>query len=211
MAIDPQTEQELIQEAVAGDRAALQGLLLAHYREIENIVRRRFNSELAAHLEVEDVVQDVLVDVHRGISHFKDGDSGNFNAWLQRIAENRVIDTVRHFRRLKRTGASHADGALHGQSRESLDSVWEWLSAAQSSPDRNLRRKEAREMAQICLAGLNEDQRHAVSAFYFEHKDACEIGNELNRSPAAVRELLRRARKRLAELFGTASAWLSSR
>ncbi len=70
---------------------------------------------------------------------------------------------------------------------------------------------EAREAVQVCLARLDEDQRQAIVAFYFEHQETDQIANRMNRSPGAVRELLRRARANLAKDLETASKWLSSR
>src|SRR5262245_60162518 len=103
MAVDPHRGKHLLSAAVAGDRAALQGLLLIHYAEIDSAIRRRFSQELAAHVEVEDLIQDALVDVYRGIGTYRDTAEGSFAAWLDRIAENRVIDTVRRYRRHKRS------------------------------------------------------------------------------------------------------------
>ena len=46
-------------------------------------------------------------------------------------------------------------------------------------------------------------------AHYFNHLDTGEIAARMNRSPGAVRELLRRGREGLRELMGTASIWLT--
>jgi RNA polymerase sigma factor (sigma-70 family) len=96
-------------------------------------------------------------------------------------------------------------------SDESLDSVWEWVFSESNPPDRPARRREEREAVQVCLARLQEDQREAVIAFYFEQRNTHEIAERMNRSPGAVRELLRRARANLAKDLGTASKWLSAR
>ena len=110
----------------------------------------------------------------------------------------------------KRGGqAVHLD--VHRLADESLDNVWEWVFAASNPPDRPVRFEEAREAVQVCLARLAEDQREAVVAHYFEHKDTQEIAECMARSPGAVRELLRRARANLANGLGAASKWLSSR
>jgi RNA polymerase sigma factor (sigma-70 family) len=213
VALDAQAQCDLIQKASAGDQGALQGLLLAHYDEIEATIRHQFSPELAAHLEIDDLVQEVLVDVHRGISLYQEREHGGFVPWLKRIAENCVIDTVRHYRRQKRGGGRQRVGITAGDPTDSIDSLWEWICADTdaNSPYRILRNKEAREMVQICMAGLNDDQRQAVAAYYFDHMNADQISEKMNRSPAAVIELLRRARTNLGKLLGTASAWLSSR
>jgi RNA polymerase sigma-70 factor (ECF subfamily) len=211
MANAPKSESDLIQAAVAGDRAALQGLLLTHYKVIEATVRARFSPELAAHVEVEDLIQETLVKAHRGITLFRENEQGTFSAWLRSVAENCVIDAVRHFRRLKRGGGRGHINTSGGAVSESSEAIWEWVCADSDTPYRASRIKEVREMVQVCVAELKDEQRRAVVAHYFDHMDPDEIGKEMDRSSAAVRELLRRARKKLSELFGTASAWLSSR
>ncbi|REK08467.1 MAG: RNA polymerase sigma factor [Planctomycetota bacterium] len=206
----PADEEELVAKAVAGDRAALQGLLLMHYETIETTVRARFTKELAAQLEVDDLIQEVLVDVHRGIGSYASREGSSFKAWLRRVAENRIIDTVRRYQRLKRSGRRRRVD-VHRPSSEMLDSVLEWIFTDSDPPDRPARHEEARQAIQVCIAGLKPEQRDAVTAHYFEHLDTSEIAERLGRSSGAVRELLRRARENLKSLLGSASAWLSSR
>jgi len=210
MPVDQEKSRHLLQQALAGDRAALQGLLMLHYDEIEAAVRPRFSSELAARMECEDLIQNVLLDVYRGIGSYREVDGTSFGAWLQRICEHCVVDTVRHIRRQKRGGRFEQTEGQRRPTDESLEAIWGWLCADENPPDRPVRREEARQAIQVCLAGLQPDQREAVTAHYFEHRDTSEIAERLGRSPGAVRELIRRARENLKRLLGTASAWLSS-
>jgi RNA polymerase sigma-70 factor (ECF subfamily) len=204
------SDDELITRAVAGDKVALQSLLLIYYSEIEATIRQNLGSRLAAKVEVQDLMQDVLTSIYQEIDHFSPTESGSFRAWLNRIAANRVVDAARKLGRAKRGGqAQHLD--IHRLASESLDSVWDWVFSESNSPDRPARRREEREAVQVCLARLQDDQREAVIAFYFEQRDTQEIAQRMNRSPGAVRELLRRARANLAKDLGAASKWLSSR
>jgi RNA polymerase sigma-70 factor (ECF subfamily) len=211
MGAQPDSSLHLLPKAVAGDRAALQVLLLAHFSAVESAVRARFSPELAAHLEIEDLIQEVLVDVHRGIKTYRETENANFVAWLRRVAENRIVDTVRRLRRLKRGGERRRLAPEPCHPGESLDDIWEWVYRDSNPPDRPLRREEARHAIQICLAGLPADQREAIVAHYFEHLDTNEVARRMGRTAGAVRELMRRARQNLSKLLGTASAWLSSR
>ena len=181
-------QYDLIHSAVAGDRVALQSLLLIHYAEIETTVRNSLGTELAAKLEVQDLMQEVLVAAYKEIDRFTPTDTGSFRAWLKRIAENRVIDAARRNKRIKRGGqAQHLD--LNRSATESLDNVWDWVFAESNPPDRPLRREEAREAIQVCLARLAEDQRAVVIAFYFDHQETQEIAKKLGRTPGAVPSL----------------------
>jgi RNA polymerase sigma-70 factor (ECF subfamily) len=203
-------EDQLIRSAIAGDNTALQSLLLIHYADIEATIRQNLGSRLAAKVEVQDLMQDVLTAVYQEIGRFTVEESGSFRGWLKRVTTNRVIDAARRFRRAKRGG----EIVLLDNQRlaaESLDDVWNWVVSDSNPPDRPARRREAREAVQVCLARLPADQRAAVVAYYFEHRDARDIAVRLDRSPGAVRELLRRARANLAKDLGAASKWLSAR
>lgn len=203
-------EQELIASAIAGDKVALQSLLLIHYSEIEATIRQNLGSSLAAKVEVQDLMQDVLTSVYQEIGRFSLRETSSFRAWLKRIAKNRVADAARKLQRYKRGGrAYHLD--IQGFATESLDGMWDWVFADSNPPDRPARRHEEREAVQICLARLQHDQREAVIAFYFEQQSTQDIAQSMNRSQGAVRELLRRARANLAKDLGTASKWLSAR
>jgi RNA polymerase sigma-70 factor (ECF subfamily) len=211
MVVDDAEMAAMLREAVAGNRLALQKLLLHYYPLIEATVRRGFHGDLAAKVQPEDVVQDALVDVWRGIGGFQGRDIGEFVEWLRRVAENCLADNARYFRRAKRGGQARHVPMVAPSDGESLDEIWDWLCHDSSPPDRPLRQEEVRQAIQVCLAQLNADQRDAVLALYFEHLDVAEIANRMGRSPGAIRELLRRTRVRLKKLLGSASAWLSSR
>jgi RNA polymerase sigma-70 factor (ECF subfamily) len=204
------SQEDLITNAVAGDNVALQSLLFMHYSDIETTVRQNLGADLAAKVEVQDLMQEVLLAAYQEIGHFAPSDAGSFRAWLKRIATNRVVDAARKFGRAKRGGqAAHI--AIHRSATESLDEIWEWVFSESNPPDRPARRREAHEALQVCLARLENGQREAVVAHYFEAKDVQQVAKRMDRSPGAVRELLRRARANLAKDLDTASKWLSSR
>jgi RNA polymerase sigma-70 factor (ECF subfamily) len=155
-------------------------------------------------------MQDVLTSIYQEIGSFSPAESGSFRAWLNRVATNRVVDAARKLGRAKRGGrALHLD--VERFATESLDGVWHWVFSDSNTPDRPARRREEREAVQVCLARLQNDQREAVIAFYFEQRSTQEIAECMNRTPGAVRELLRRARANLAKDLGAASKWLSAR
>ena len=183
------TEAELVENAVAGDKVALQSLLMIHYQDIEATIRQNLGAGLAAKVEVQDLMQDVLTSVYQEITRFAPCDTGSFRAWLKRVATNRVVDAARKFSRAKR-GGQVIQLDIHRLATESLDGVWDWVFNESNPPDRPARSREAREAVQVCLARLRDDQREAVIAFYFEHQETRQIARRMGRSPGAVRELL---------------------
>ncbi len=89
VATDDVTDVELVQQAQAGDRVALEKLVLRHQAWIYNIaVRMVFQPA-----DAEEVAQEVLVKVITQLSTFR-GES-KFRTWLYRIAANHVLNMKR--------------------------------------------------------------------------------------------------------------------
>src|SRR5258706_15971081 len=82
-------DAELVEQAMNGDRAALEKLILRHQAWIYNIsIRIVFEPH-----DAEDVAQEVLVKVITKLSTFK-GDC-KFRTWLYRIPANHVLNMRR--------------------------------------------------------------------------------------------------------------------
>jgi RNA polymerase sigma-70 factor, ECF subfamily len=83
----------VLDAARAGDSAALETLLVAHYDRVHAVCRRMLGNEADA----VDAAQDALLSAVRSISRF-DGRS-SFGTWLYRIATNACLDELRRRRR----------------------------------------------------------------------------------------------------------------
>jgi RNA polymerase sigma factor (sigma-70 family) len=91
------SDNELVEQAKNGDRAALEKLVLRHQAWIYNIaVRMVFHPQ-----DAEEVTQEVLVKVITKLSTFK-GES-KFRTWLYRIAANHVLNMKRRSAETKAT------------------------------------------------------------------------------------------------------------
>jgi RNA polymerase sigma factor (sigma-70 family) len=84
-------DADLVQQALGGDREALEALILRHQAWVYNIaVRMVFRPQ-----DAEEVTQEVLVKVVTKLSTFK-GES-SFRTWLYRIAANHVLNMKRQW------------------------------------------------------------------------------------------------------------------
>ena len=63
-------EQALIESAMAGDQAALERLLLAHYDDLERRIRGKLPPKLQSVQAVEDILQLTFIQAFRDISRF---------------------------------------------------------------------------------------------------------------------------------------------
>src|SRR5262245_37152255 len=85
------TDTALVAQAIGGDRAALERLVLRHQAWVYNIaVRMVFRPQ-----DAEEITQEVLVKVITKLSTFK-GES-TFRTWLYRIAANHVLNMKRRW------------------------------------------------------------------------------------------------------------------
>lgn len=158
--------------AQAGDRAAYDALL----RECVPLVRATARRQGVAPESLDDVVQDVLLTVHRA-RHTYDP-ARPFDAWLNGIARHRAIDALRR-------GGRHQARELHAP-----EAYEGYADPAEGAPAVTERRDLAKRVWDA-VAALPARQREAVEAMM--RADAP------GRSSGAVRVSLHRAIKSLRD------------
>jgi RNA polymerase sigma-70 factor (ECF subfamily) len=203
-------EQQLVEKAVAGDRAALERLLLDCYEPLLRRIEPRMPPALRGVMGAEDIVQQTFAQVFRDIGKFESRDDASPLAWMTTIAENRLRDAIRNHGRKKRGGDLQrvGGGGAHG---EPTSDFIEMISGRGHTPSKSLARREAIQAIQVALAGLPDDYRQAVQLRYFDKHSLEETARLMNRTTGAVRGLLDRAKKKMEEALGRASTYLSTK
>lgn len=138
------------------------------------------SAALRARVEPEDVAQEVLLAVHRGLDAFEGDDDRAFMAWVFRIAANRIRDLADHF------------GA---QKRQAVDRP----ANTQTSPSAHALRRESSARVVAALADLPEDYRAVIRLRRLEEMDVPRVASVMGRSENAVRVLYCRAIQALRE------------
>ncbi|MGE0608103.1 MAG: RNA polymerase sigma factor [Pirellulales bacterium] len=200
----------LVDLAVAGDRVALERLLLAHYDDLARRIGGKLPPRLRSTLAVEDILQLTFFQAFRDISRFEQRSDATFGDWLTRIAENRLHDAIKQHDCQKRGGelqrvedAVCADG--------SISSLWDWIATGDSSPGSVVARGEALQALQAALDSLSTDQRAAIQMRLLEGKSLEETATALGRTPDAIRGLVHRGKQELLIAMGRASRWLKTK
>jgi RNA polymerase sigma-70 factor (ECF subfamily) len=161
---------QLMVRAQAGDQAAYRRLLKAIVPVIRGLVRRKIHQDEAL---VEDVVQDVLLTVHR-VRHTYDPDRP-FLPWLATLASARAIDALR------------ARGRR--QSWEVLDEE-----AVYAHPDKSTADKHGdRQQLDRLLSRLPVRQRQVVELVHLTEMSLVDAAAASSTTLAAVKSLLHRA------------------
>lgn len=176
MTLDQTTQ--LLASALGGDDDA-RGALLERLRpRIVLWVTARMSPALKAKVDPEDVAQDVLLAVHRGLDGFEVRGHAAFLGWLFRVAENRIRDQIDHWSAQKRKPP-------------------EPMTFTQTSPVTAADRKERVGVVRRALDELPEDYREVIRLRRFQELESSEVARIMDRSENAVRVLYCRALKAL--------------
>lgn len=200
-------EEQLINQAKAGDKLAIGQLLFKAYDDLSIFLRPRIPAAMKRHLGVDDLIQLVFARAFLDIANFEYRGEGSFQAWLRSIGEFRLKDATKEMQRKKRGG----DRIQVDAARNSAVDVMAMLTANDPTASRVLRHHEAEQAMRLAIAELTDDYREVIRLRYFEMKSIQETAKLMDRTEASVRALTDRAKKQLREALGRISAYLSSR
>lgn len=200
-------EENLLHAAVGGERAALEELLLTHYDRLARFIVPKLPPELRGSVGVEDVLQETFVRAAQGITQFAPAGPDAFFRWLARIAEHRLIDLLRAQRTAKRGGGRAA--AQPAEWETSLVDLLGQLAGHERTPSHTAARQEAVEAVQAQLEQLPEDYRTVLRLRYVEGLPVAAIGERMGLTKAAAQMLCHRALRRMRDLLGPDSSFLS--
>jgi RNA polymerase sigma-70 factor (ECF subfamily) len=199
-----------VASAIAGDRVALEWLLLAHYDDLARRIGTKLPVRLRSTQAVEDILQLTFFQAFRDIGRFQPRPGATFGDWLRRIADNRLYDAIKQHDRKKHGGdlrRIHEDERTDG----SVLSLWECIAAGDTSPGSVAAQCEALHALQVALAALPSDQRTAIQLHLLDGKSLDETAAALGRTPEAVRGIVYRGKQALLASMGRASLWLKSK
>ena len=193
---------ELVLRAVAGDEAALTGLLEVHGLEVRGALERSYRRRLSGEVDLDDVMQVTYLEAFLRIRGFVPAGPEAFRAWLKRIAENNIRDAIR-----KTNGVGHARGLGMPSPDGSLDRGGVDSVACTSSPSQTARNDDASRLLEDALQQLPDDYERVLRLYDLNGLSGPEVARVMGRSHGAVKMLVARARDRLGELLGSASKY----
>jgi RNA polymerase sigma-70 factor, ECF subfamily len=202
------SEQALVEQAIAGERLALERLLVLHARRLSHHLQPKIPEVLWGVVDVDDILQQTFLQVFRDIRTFEPAGQGSFYAWLRGIAENRLFDCIRQHKRKKRGGDFKRQvGGGRGQS--SAADILDLLSGGGSTPSVSVARQEVIDAIQIGVACLPDDQRKAIQLHCLEGRSLDETAQLMNKTSGAVRALVHRGKLKLQDQLDRSALWLS--
>jgi len=184
----PTSTFTLLEQAKAGDEAALSRAFEKYRRRLTVLVHFKLSPGARTFADVEDIVQEVCLRAFRDLDRFSYQSPGSFLRWLSSIADHAIVDRVRYRNRACRAGD---EVRLRSESNplgpEPADT---------KTPSRLLAQQEAVERLLARLERLPEDYREAIVMAKIEGLSTGEMAERLGKSREAVALLVYRALKR---------------
>ena len=172
----------LMAAAQAGDRLAYERLLRDCVPHVKRVARRTgVRPE-----NLDDVVQDVLITVHRARQTYDPARS--FTNWLSAIAQRRAIDHLRQRGRQDRREVSD---------EPSYDAYPDGAATPEGALERDGRERDIKG----AVAALSPGQREAVELLAVRQRSLAEAAAETGKTKGALKVNLHRALKTLRARF----------
>ena len=146
----PSAEEQLVQQAKAGDVVAWEQLIVRYQGSLQDHIRYRYDHRLGAEISPEDILQEALLQAWLDIKSLKQTAPASFLAWLKAVADRRMSDALKSQQRLKRGGQLRraANWIAHGSA--SWHDLLDALPAEAQTASSILSRKESARAAGGC-------------------------------------------------------------
>jgi len=188
-ATQDQTWRALMGAALRGDRVAYEQLL----RQIMPYVRARARRLCAHPADLEEIVQDCLLTVHRVRLTY---DSRRpFKPWLAAIVERRSIDALRRRRRIGQLQAEQISSSEGFEARADTDE------APDAAVAREFDGAQAAARVALLLQRLPPRQREALEMLKVRQMSLAEASLTTGQTTSALKVNVHRGLKRLRELL----------
>lgn len=185
------TDAELLQQIAERDPSGLEALAERH----GDMLRRLLGRLTGWHHDAEDLLQEVLLSVWNHAHRYRElrtDQTGTCEAWLKRLATNRVRNhyrTVNRFQRKLWRYATFGGGPQHASKHSSASTAGE---SELEEFDQGLAQAVRR---------LSMRDRTLIVLFYLEELDASEVAEIVGVRTSTVHVQLHRARQRLKKLL----------
>ncbi len=197
----PRTE-EMLDECRRGESEAVERLLGAYREPLRRMIGLRLDPALAARLDASDVVQDVLVEVHRRLSDYLRNPVMPFPLWLRHIAQDHLIDAHRRHRVARRRSMDREQPLAGRLGDESSFELAGQLLDHERTPASEAVSRELQRRLETAVAALPDADREVILLRHGEQLSNQETAAALGTTEAAASmRYLRAVRKLRAALL----------
>lgn len=191
---DARSDGDLLRASRSGDATALETLLARHYAMVHGFIRLRVDPATRQRESVSDLVQSVCREVLARADAFDYRGERAFRAWLCEAALRKIRDR-RHYHRAQRRDPGREVAPIDDHGWADLADTYRTT----FDPARRVLRDEAVQQLEAAMDELTDEQREAITLRQLCGLPYADIAARTGRVETAVRQLVSRARARLAE------------
>lgn len=194
----------LLREARAGDDAARDELFTQCRNYVALVARTQVESWMNAKVDASDLVQQTLLEAHRGFADFRGATEAEWLAWLRQILAHNTHDFIRRFRTDKRRVGreQRLDAPLDGPG----GSLFHDPPDGGETPSQYIAQQEREIELANAISQLSDDHREVIVLRNLQRLSFNEVAERMDRSRPAVQMLWMRAVRKLEELLRESSA-----
>lgn len=153
------------------------------WNEIEVRLRPYVARRVASAADVDDIVQEIFVRIHRGVAGLRDGE--RFGGWVYRIAESVIVDSARARARQPSPRAEVPEPRPIDPTEGAAEELQEALG----------------ECVALFIARLPSPYREAITLTELEGLTQKDAADMLNISISGMKSRVQRGRERIRDMF----------
>lgn len=191
--------------ARAGDDAARDELFAKCRNYVALIARTQVESWMRTKIDASDLVQQTLLEAHRGFDEFRGGTETEWLAWLRMILNHNAHDFIRRYKTDKRHIGREVQ--MQQTAPDQSESFFHDPPGPEGTPSQIIVQREREIELADAIAQLTDDHREVIILRNLQRLPFDEIADRMNRSRPAVQMLWMRAIRKLQQQLagGTAS------
>jgi RNA polymerase sigma-70 factor (ECF subfamily) len=189
--------EALLERARVGDASAAEELLARCRSYLATVARAQVETWLQAKVDASDIVQQTLLEAHRGFRQFQGTSEAEWLSWLRRILARNAADFVRQYRG---TAKRQVGREVSLAAKAGTSSVLQFEPAgAEETPSAQLIRRERQLELAAALDRLSHDYREVIMLRNLQRLPFDEVARRMGRSRPAAQMLWMRAIHKLQQ------------
>ena len=149
----------LVRAAQGGDEPSLEELFTRYLPRVRHIVALRTGKRVRQFVGLDDIVQEVLLKVFRGLDRFEQRTEGSFRNWLAVCVECEIRDQRRRADAKKRGAGKVRRRGYHAQGSTFLSTIFKGKGP---TPSQVVRGKELEIKIEEALLNMPKHYREAI-------------------------------------------------
>lgn len=196
---DSKETQVLITKARKGDESAARRLLALYHTRLRARLQRQMDHVMRSKIEPEDILQQVYLEAFRALSQFTYQGPDSFLRWLYAILDRKLIDEHRAMRAERRDVRREIKPSAGNNNQTTYVDLMARIMSSGTTPSRVVRKTEAVNAIENCLAALPEHYRDVIQMRFIEGLPVADVAKQMDRSIGSIHMICHRALRQLRE------------